>query len=506
VTHSASSRLSVRLPVRLPSLWWVRVLLAVLLVVVNLAGAVIVFCLAALVVPMPDVLDDTRLRIENLVLAAAYVVVAVVVGVLRGVAIVRGTTTWLREDRDPDDAERLAVLRAPGRLSLMQAALWLGGAAFFGVYDARESWRLGAIVVVIVLLAGLSVAAVTYLVAERVLRPYARLALASGVPSRVGIRWGVRTLLAWGLGSGVVSLGIVLAGVTSLTIRDVTPERLAITMVVLGAIAFLSGGFTIFLATRAGADPVTSLRAAITRVNEGDLEADVPIYDATELGVLQAGFNEMLHGLRDRDRIRDLFGRHVGDDVARAALDRGVALGGEVRRVAVLFVDIIGSTSLAADCPPEQVVDLLNRFFDVVIDVVHRHDGWINKFEGDAALAVWGAPVTIDGIEEAALRAARELARRLAEEVPELSAGIGVSAGEAVAGNVGASERYEYTVIGDPVNEAARLTELAKSVSGRVLANATLLDAADGESPHWTRQDPVTVRGRSAPTPVATPV
>jgi adenylate cyclase len=303
----------------------------------------------------------------------------------------------------------------------------------------------------------------------------------------------------------VISLGIALAGITSLTVRDVTTTRLSVTMIVLGGTAFVSGGFTIWLATRASSDPVRQLRTSITQVNEGDLDADVPIYDATELGVLQAGFNEMLHGLRERDTIRDLFGRHVGDDVAKAALERGVQLGGEVRRVAVLFVDIVGSTAMANDRPPDEVVGLLNRFFDVVIDVVHEHDGWINKFEGDAALAVWGAPVATSDMEAAALRAARVLGERLGREVPELQAGIGVSAGDAVAGNVGAAERYEYTVIGDPVNEAARLTELAKSVPTLVLANASLLDAAGDEAQHWEPSEPVVVRGRKEPTRVATP-
>lgn len=476
-----------------------------LLILVNLAGAVIIFCLAALVVPMPAIAHQTSVRLENLALAGGYVVFAVLIGVIRGAAITSAATAWLRDGRNPDDRERLAVLRAPGRLAVMQALLWGLGAVAFGVFNARESIRLGLLIVLIVLLAGLANTAVAYLVAERALRPYARLALASGVPERVGIRWGVRTLLAWALGSGIISLGIFLAGLTALTIRDVTTTRLAVTMVALGATAFIGGGFPIWLATKAGSDPVRSLRAAITQVNAGNLDADVPIYDATELGVLQAGFNDMLHGLRERETLRDLFGRHVGDDVARAALAGGARLGGEVRRVGVLFVDVIGSTSIAGDRPPEEVVSLLNRFFAVVIEVVHDHGGWINKFEGDAALAIWGAPVPIANMEAALLAAARELGTRLRRDVPDLRAGIGVSAGNAVAGNVGAARRYEYTVIGDPVNEAARLTELAKNVPALVLANAALLNLAASEAGHWERLEPVTVRGRSAPTPLAMP-
>jgi len=243
----------------------------------------------------------------------------------------------------------------------------------------------------------------------------------------------------------------------------------------------------------------------VRAAQRGDFSVDVPIYDGTELGILQAGFNDMLHGLREREKMRDLFGRHVGPDVARAALESGVKLGGEVRRVGVLFVDIIGSTAMASNRPPEEVVAVLNRFFDIVIDVVNRHGGWINKFEGDAALAIWGAPVPHPTMEASLLAAARELGERLRRDVPEVGAGIGVSAGNAVAGNIGAAQRYEYTVIGDPVNEAARLTELAKDVPALVMANGTLLDAAGEEADHWHRLSPVVVRGRSQETPLATP-
>jgi len=206
--------------------------------------------------------------------------------------------------------------------------------------------------------------------------------------------------------------------------------------------------------------------------------------------------------------MRDLFGRHVGADVARRALDGGVRLGGEARDIAVLFVDIIGSTTLAENRPPEEVVALLNDVFAAVVDAASGESGWVNKFEGDAALCVFGAPV--GGAEHAAcaLRAARELRehlRRLGERHPGLDAGIGVSSGVAVAGNVGTEERYEYTVIGDPVNQAARLTDEAKHRLGRVLASEEAIARADGESRSWSVADEVLLRGRTDPTLVYEP-
>src|SRR5439155_479110 len=116
------------------------------------------------------------------------------------------------------------------------------------------------------------------------------------------------------------------------------------------------------------AEPVSAVRRALGRVEEGDFDVDVEVDDASEIGLLQSGFNRMAAGLRERERLRDLFGRHVGEDVARAALDAGeLALGGEVREVAVLFVDLAGSTAMAGKRPPEEVVSLLNRFFAVVV-------------------------------------------------------------------------------------------------------------------------------------------
>ena len=203
--------------------------------------------------------------------------------------------------------------------------------------------------------------------------------------------------------------------------------------------------------------------------------------------------------------MRDLFGRHVGDDVARAALDGDMQLGGEVREVGVLFLDIVGSTTLAAERPPEEVVGLLNEFFAVVVEVTEAHHGLVNKFEGDAALCVFGAPTSRDDPAGDALCAGRELRDRLRADVPDVDYGIGVSFGSAVAGNVGAERRFEYTVIGDPVNEGARLCELAKQRPERLLASeAALRSAGAGESACWALGEAVTLRGRPEATRLAT--
>jgi adenylate cyclase len=491
---------------RYAKIWWLRALISFAILVINLGGTVVVFCLAALVVPLPHTHEGNDLKIANLILAASYMGVAMIIGTLRGLQISASSIGWIRTGLEATEQEQRNLLKVPRHLFLLVMSLWTIAAFIFGAYNTSIKLSLGALVFVIVMMSGLSTSAVTYLVAERLQRPLARIALAQGVPDRVGMRLGLRTVLAWFLGTGVALLGITLAGITALSLgSQITAERLAITMVVLGGGAFVVGGFTTWLAAKASSDPVRALRTSVNAAQAGDFSVDVPIYDGTELGILQAGFNDMLHGLRERETMRDLFGRHVGPEVARAALESGVKLGGEVRHVGILFVDIVGSTGMAHNRPPEEVVTVLNRFFDIVIEVVNRHGGWVNKFEGDAALAVWGAPTAQVDMEASLLGAARELGERLHREIPEVRAGIGVSAGNAVAGNVGAAQRYEYTVIGDPVNEAARLTELAKDVPALVMANGTLLDLAGEEAEHWHRLTPVVVRGRTEPTPIATP-
>ncbi len=356
-------------------------------------------------------------------------------------------------------------------------------------------------------LGGMTTSAVAYLISERLLRPVVARALRERPPERP-VTAGIvpRSLAAWALGSGVPVFGLVLVAIASLADFDVNETQLAVTALCLGGVSLAIGLLMTWQAARGISDPVVSVREALNSVEAGDFDVEVPVFDGSELGLMQSGFNRMAGGLREREEIRELFGRQVGSDVAKAAMEQGTEMGGETREVAVLFTDIVGSTSLAQDRPPHEVVDMLNEFFAVVVQVVEEHGGWINKFEGDAALAVFGAPIPLDDAADRALAAARELAVRLADDVSDLTAGIGVSGGTALAGNVGAEHRFEYTVIGDPVNEAARLTELAKDEDGHVLASCDLVNqASEDEAAHWQAGDEAELRGRSRPTQVARP-
>ncbi|MBB4664135.1 adenylate/guanylate cyclase domain-containing protein [Conexibacter arvalis] len=480
------------------------------IVLANAIGTLVVVAFALLVLPKPDGEVDGGVLALNLGLAGLYVLIAIPVGVVWGRRLVEGgrdgTGAWLAAERDPDAAQRARVLRAPLRITLMQLALWIPAVVAFSAIDAIVSPLLGLGVGLTVALGALTVASFSHGLAELALRPVVARALQHHAPERRGVP-GVATrwLLGWTLGTAVPVFGLVLTGIVAFTNVDITTTRLAIVIVVLGPIALGFGALVTLLAVYATVQPILVIRRALRRVEEGDYTVEVAVTDGSEIGELQSGFNAMAAGLRERERMRDLFGRQVGADVARQALEQEVRLGGETREVAVLFVDVVGSTALAARRPPEEVVALLNRFFADVVDAVEGSGGWVNKFQGDAALAIFGAPLELDDKEARALRAARELRARLAVGSAGLDAGIGVSSGLAVAGHVGAERRFEYTVIGDAVNEAARLSELAKREPGRVLASGAAVARAGEEAVAWALDGEVTVRGRSEPTRLARP-
>ena len=483
-----------------------RVLVTIATGLANLVGALVVLAFAVL---MPDPVGDVseRLQLFNLIVFTAYVAAAMPVGLVLGERFFRRVRRLVERHGEPDRHERSLLLYGPLRLMALHLSLWGIGTVGWVVVNAPFSGLLAVKLGLTSLLGGLTTCTVVYLLTERLLRRAVTTALRSRMPRRTGLPGVVaRSVLAWGLGTAVPILGLITLAVGSFLFARITVRDFALAVLALGGLALAVGLGVTYGAARAIADPVESVRLGLARVERGDLDVEVPVYDASEVGLLQAGFNHMAAGLREHERLQDLFGRQVGEDAARVAVERGVDLGGELREVAVIFVDIIGSTRLAADRPPAEVVRLLNEFFAVVVEVVGAHGGWINKFEGDAALAIFGAPLDLDGAPGRALAASRELARRLRRDVPGQEAAVGVSAGEAVAGHIGAEERFEYTVIGDPVNEAARLTDLAKDSPERVYAAGSLVDRADpDEAAHWTLGEETLLRGRTRSTRLASP-
>jgi adenylate cyclase len=413
---------------------------------------------------------------------------------------------WALEGRTPTLAERFAVLREPWRQALRPLLFWVLAAFIYAGISALfgASFVTVTRVVAGTVLGGVTTCALAYLLIERSFRPLFAHVL-DRVPDRrprtPGIR--LRLLLTWAVGSGVPLLAMAL--VLFLDGTEIPPRALAMLSLVGLAAGFLA---TVASATSV-AEPLDGVRHALARVRDDDLDVGLVVDDGGEVGEVQAGFNRMVDGLRERRQIQDLFGRHVGQAVATQALERGTGLRAEEADASAVFVDIVGSTAMAEVLPPDDVVETLNDFFDVVVRAVDAQGGWVNKFEGDGALCVFGVPGTQPDHAERALRAARLLhlgMENLTERHPGLAAGIGVSSGRVVAGNVGTEARYEYTVIGPAVNEAARLTDVAKGRDVKVLASSETVRRAAGEAARWHDVGTVALRGRAAPTPIFAPL
>ncbi|MBF6331267.1 adenylate/guanylate cyclase domain-containing protein [Nocardia transvalensis] len=485
----------------------VQALLTVPLIMANVVGIAVAIVLIAFVLPGPSVLSWS-LALLNFVVAPAYIALALLVGLVWGTASGLRTLRWATDpDRIPTEREQISATAVPRRLVVQQAVLWFVGLV---VLTPLYAWSDPAFVPKFVLGAGVSavvVCANSYLIAEFALRVVtARVLDAAPSRRRRGIGVFGRSVLVWIVGSGMPVALLMTVAVLALSGVHVSTQRLAVCILSLGGATLVFGLILMMQTLAATVAPIRGVRNALRRVEDGDLDVAITVYDGTELGELQSGFNRMVQGLRERERLRDLFGRHVGHEVAAAALARNPELGGQELEAAALFVDIIGSTRMAATRPAPEIVTILNEFFDIVVDEVEGHGGLVNKFEGDAALAVFGTPAPVADAPGAALAAARAIRARMSGAAIEFDAGIGVAAGRVVAGNVGAHRRYEFTVIGDPVNEAARLCELAKLDPGRVLASASTVDAADpSEQTHWEPGESVTLRGRLAPTRLARP-
>lgn len=483
-----------------------QLLLTAMLVTNNVVGAGLVFVISTVVAPGPAPNEASVLALA--IGVPVYVGVAVVIGATFGTKLGLRALIWAREGREPDERDRRTTLRLPLRLTQLQAGLWAGGTAVFTVLALIQQPGRALTTGLTVGIAGFVGCGVAYLLTEFALRPVAARALAGEPfterPRGAGV--GDRMVIFWCLGTGAPTVGLVVAAIVALADDDLSRTRLAVIALVAGGVVLTFGLFITVLNARSVVAPVLSVRNALQDVERGDFDREVPVYDGTELGLLQSGFNEMARGLREREHLRDLFGRHVGREVASAAAIGDVELGGEIRVVSVVFVDLVGSTTFATSHSPSEVVEMLNRFFGVVVDEVDRRGGLVNKFIGDAVLSIFGAPVELDDHAGSALAAARAMTARLADEVPEIGAGIGVATGEVVAGNVGHQSRFEYTVIGDAVNSAARLSDLAKEGQSRLVASWDCVEAADGgEAAYWTRSGSETLRGRTDPTELAVP-
>ncbi len=258
-------------------------------------------------------------------------------------------------------------------------------------------------------------------------------------------------------------------------------RALFIHLAALGTILALVLAFALRFASRVG-DSVRAISDAADQVKRGMYTRAPVVRSGDELEQLSVHFNEMVSGLEERDRLRETFGRYVTRQVADHLLKGNVNLGGELVPVTVLFSDIRSFTSISETMDPRALLDFLNEYFSGMVESVLSHHGVVDKFIGDAIMAVFGAPVPEPSDPLNAVKAALEMRARLAKineafrrrGLPEIRTGIGLHSGEVVAGNMGHAERMEYTVIGDTVNLASRLEGMTKELDSDVILSEDL--------------------------------
>jgi class 3 adenylate cyclase len=254
--------------------------------------------------------------------------------------------------------------------------------------------------------------------------------------------------------------------------------------------------------------PLRILTVAMGKVAEGDLDLSIPVTSNDEVGKLTGQFNTMVQGLREREKIRETFGRYVDESVAATILRREGegALAGETREATILFTDIQGFTTIAEYLPPDQLITALNEYLETVLAPIRTHGGVVNTFIGDGLFASFNMPLACEGHATAALRAAIDIQRAVGQRTfgdrgVAFATRIGISTGHVIGGSVGAGQRLSFTLLGDTVNLAARLEELNKQHGTRILIAESTRLASDG-SFAFEPLGKVAVRGRSDPVAV----
>jgi len=216
--------------------------------------------------------------------------------------------------------------------------------------------------------------------------------------------------------------------------------------------------------------PIADLQRATQAVREGRYDVSVPVTTGDELGELAASFNQMVQGLAERERIREAFGTYLDKSVAEYILSEGFSEQGDEREVSVLVCDVRDFTVFARQAEAKEVVARLNELFEIVVPIVTRHGGHVDKFMGDGLLAVFGAPESYPDHADRAVRAACEMATRVnSDEGPGLRIGVGVNTGRVIAGSIGGAGRLNFSVIGDSVNVATRVEAATREVDEDVL-------------------------------------
>ncbi len=415
----------------------------------------------------------------------------------------------LRAGQTPDASElsraRRLALELPVMLSRTSTSLWLTAAASLPVIaglvaPGAEPFAIVHAVMVVVVMGSVSSVFIYYVneafVRDRLvtlLFPAGQLATTGVAPVTISFKLLVLLMLTCVLPAVALS--------TASAVGALSP----VVALFLGASFFSFGVFQSVFIVRSVSRPVAQLAAQVKRVGDGDLAARAPVVSLDHVGQLAEGFNGMVAALRQAAFVKDTFGRYVTPQVRDEILRGRVALGGELRQATVLFSDIRGFTALSERMAPADVVQFLNRYLDLMVEIVVEHGGTIDKFIGDAVMASFGVPLSRPDDALRAVRTALAMLERLSRwnteralaGEPAVEIGIGLCTGEVLAGNIGSSRKMEYTVIGDTVNTASRIEQLNKVLGTQLLVSAATWAIVE---PHVIGRAlaPTTVKGKAA--------
>jgi class 3 adenylate cyclase len=325
------------------------------------------------------------------------------------------------------------------------------------------------------------------------------------VPS-LFIRFG-DTFLISGILPMLTILGIIYLTLTDGLHDNQEMERLFYVCLSLGSVFWIIGALLTVLNSRTFLYPLESMEKAIKEFGEGNFTSRVTVHSDDQIGVLEAAVNRMGEELEEKEIIKTVFGHYVSPAVRDMILGGKVKTEGDKIEAVVLFSDIRSFTSLSEKHPPEHIVKLLNIHFTRIVDIVSRNDGFVDKFIGDAVMAVFDEELTAGHHKLYALRAAAAILSELEEtnrEIAEfgfspLKIGIGIASGPVIRGNIGSENRREMTVIGDTVNLASRLESATKEYGSPILVTETSFDqaCADFSSIRKISENSMSIRGKT---------
>jgi class 3 adenylate cyclase len=297
---------------------------------------------------------------------------------------------------------------------------------------------------------------------------------------------------------------LIVGGLVTPNTRNLDTVGLA-SVVSFGVTAAVSMWLSLVLAD-AVSGPIRDLRNATRRLGAGDFTVRVPVVSTDETGELAAAFNATVAGLRERERLREAFGAFVDPALTDRVLEEGSDLRGEEIEASILFLDVRGFTEFAERAAAQEVVACLNKLYETVVPVIERHGGHANKFVGDGLLAVFGAPERHADHAARAFAAACDIARRVRDGAGGgLRVGLGVNSGRVVAGTIGGGGRRDFTVIGDPVNTAARVEAATRVTGDDILITESTMRALGPHGDEFQERPSVPLKGKTERVRLYTP-